>query len=168
MDEPSPRTWWPFTSDELQVALGIYGFVATTLAFTGLEPKVLAWSSVAFVAAFSLAGLLVHAHEVGRVVHGDPLGVVPHLREGLIDQRAITYQQRVNVRRVERELRRAADDLQRAVIAPHHVEGDGDRPLAHAAYSFFLLAESRSMQPLVRVYWYVPSSSRQYSPTYGQ
>lgn len=82
MEEHSSRKWWPFTTDELQVALGIYGFVATTLAFTGLEPRVLAWCSVAFVALFYLAGLLVHARAAGKKLSMVPeggLGGVGHI-----------------------------------------------------------------------------------------
>lgn len=54
-------TWWPFTSSELQVGFGIFGFVAAAAAFAGVPAPLLAWASVAFAVLFYLAGLLVHA-----------------------------------------------------------------------------------------------------------
>jgi hypothetical protein len=53
-------SWWPFTANELQVGLGLFGFLATTLAFAGVSSHLLATASLLFAVVFYLAGLLVH------------------------------------------------------------------------------------------------------------
>lgn len=65
-DERRVSPWFPFSSEELQVVLGLYGFAATTLAFVGLPAALLAGGSLLYAAAAYLAGLLVHAGRANR------------------------------------------------------------------------------------------------------
>lgn len=82
--------------------------------------------------------------------------------ERLIDERALSDQKRVQGVRLQSQLRRAAPRPRPRRGRPHDVEGDGDRlPRAfHASpddvngyCARLLFADSRSMQPLVSVYW---------------
>ena len=60
--------WFPFRSDELQVGLGLFGFLVTGLALAGIDPKTLAWASLLFIVLFYLAGLLVQARRAARAL----------------------------------------------------------------------------------------------------
>ena len=55
-----PGLWFPFTSDEVQVAFGAYGFGTTCLALSGVTPALLAVCTTAFVVVAYLSGLLVY------------------------------------------------------------------------------------------------------------
>ena len=59
------RTWFPFTLTEVEVALGLFGFVTACLAFLGAKNSVLAWVTLGYVALAYLAGLVVHARRPG-------------------------------------------------------------------------------------------------------
>ena len=76
------------------------------------------------------------------------------LGERLVDERAVTHQQRVDVRGLQRELRGAPDDLRGAVIAPHHVEGNGDGFDGHGGPSLQLRDERRRAGS---TFWIQPS-----------
>jgi len=72
-----------------------------------------------------LGGLLVHADEVGGVVNADALAAVAGLGQDRVDLLRVAHQERVDMRRLERERGGALDDLRRPVVASHDVEGDG-------------------------------------------
>ena len=55
-----PHLWFPFTGTELQVALGVFGFVAAALAYAGVEEAYLAGAAGGYVVVTYLAGLLVN------------------------------------------------------------------------------------------------------------
>ena len=57
----SGKTWFPFTATEVEVALGVFGFIVATASFAGVEGRTLALLSAAFVPLTYLAGLLVRA-----------------------------------------------------------------------------------------------------------
>jgi hypothetical protein len=73
-----------------------------------------------------LARLLVHAHEVRGVLHGDALGAVLGVRQRRVNHLTVPHQQRVDVGRLQRELSGPAHHLLGAVVAPHHIEGNRD------------------------------------------
>ena len=61
-DRPSRvHLWFPFTATELQVALGVFGFVAAALAYGGVREVYLAAAAGGYVVVSCLAGLLVDA-----------------------------------------------------------------------------------------------------------
>lgn len=81
-EEKKPGPWWPIRTDELQAALGVMGFATTVLAFTGAEPRVLAWGSLGFAVIFYLAGLLVRAREAAsglKLIRDGALSGTGHL-----------------------------------------------------------------------------------------
>jgi hypothetical protein len=62
---PAPRSslrlWFPFTSNEIQIGLGVLGFAVTTFAFAGVPPLALAKATLAAVVVAYVSGLLVYA-----------------------------------------------------------------------------------------------------------
>ena len=63
---PRLRLWFPFTATELQVALGVFGFVAAALAYGGVQEVYLAAAAGGYVVVAYLAGLLVYARRHAR------------------------------------------------------------------------------------------------------
>jgi len=60
------RLWFPFTATELQVALGVFGFVAAALAYAGVEGRYLATAAAGYAVLAYLAGLLVYGRRHAR------------------------------------------------------------------------------------------------------
>jgi len=64
---PSPqRLWFPFTATELEVALGVFGFVAAALAYGGVDGRYLAAAAGGCAIVAYLAGLLVYGRRHAR------------------------------------------------------------------------------------------------------
>jgi hypothetical protein len=57
--------WFPFTHIEVEVALGLFGFLSACLAFLGVQNSVLAWGTLGYVALAYIAGLVVHVRRSG-------------------------------------------------------------------------------------------------------
>ena len=55
------RDWFPFSATEVQVALGLCGFLATMLSVLGLASEDITRGAGTFLAVTYVAGLLVHA-----------------------------------------------------------------------------------------------------------
>lgn len=62
----SGRSWFPFTSGELQAALGLFAFVVGGLAYAGVPESYLALGTIAYAVVVYLAGLSVHAARRAR------------------------------------------------------------------------------------------------------
>ena len=77
--------WFPFTALEIQIGLGLFAFLTTSLAFTGAEQQIIAWAALGFVVLAYLAGLLVHSKKSsftflkGGGLQG--IGHVPYFRK---------------------------------------------------------------------------------------
>lgn len=61
MTEQRTRQWWPFISGEVELGLGVFGFVAAGLGYLGVPSEMLWRLSLAFLVTFYLAGLYVRA-----------------------------------------------------------------------------------------------------------
>ena len=87
MQREIPPLWFPFTAGEIQIALGVFGFIASTLSFGGADQQTLALASCGFVVVTYLSGLLVYSRRAGytfRFVQDGALrghGYLEHVRE---------------------------------------------------------------------------------------
>lgn len=63
MAERDHASWFPFRAVEVEIALGVFGFVATAAAFAGVEERLIACVAVLYLALAYIAGLLVHAQD---------------------------------------------------------------------------------------------------------
>lgn len=67
LDRRCGRDWFPFTAGEVELVLGVVGFVVTSLAFIDIPSRVLAVGSGAGLVVTYLAGLLVYERRGLRV-----------------------------------------------------------------------------------------------------
>ena len=81
--------WFPFNSNEIQIVLAVYAFLAGLLVYGGFPPGLLLWGSPAFLVLAYLAGLLVHAqraaHDLRFVPDGGLAGAGYHEHFRLAD-----------------------------------------------------------------------------------
>lgn len=83
---PSRASWFPFVWTEVEIGIGIVGFVGTVLSYVGVAPSLVATAVIACSAMLYLAGLLVHSSRLSRTfdfvedggLRGD--GYVPHFK----------------------------------------------------------------------------------------
>lgn len=82
MSGTGTKPWWPFTTNEAQLAMGVYGCVWTILALTGLDSELLVWGACGSALVLYLAGLLVHAQRAAghlKLIRGGALSGHGHI-----------------------------------------------------------------------------------------
>lgn len=60
MSQRSTPRWFPFTSTEIEVSLGVFAFLESLLVLLAVEREVLGTFAIAYVASVYFAGLIVH------------------------------------------------------------------------------------------------------------